>query len=156
MSILGGDVLAGMAFGVVFSVIPLLVGYIGVGAKVVSPLPMTLGILAGALAFASLGEMLAAPAVESPSQIMMLANLVRLPLIFVSGVFVPLAEMPEWGRFLAPISPLSYCVDLIRAGYGEPTYFSMYVSVAAVLAFSAGFFALAVFFHSRGRRKAKE
>jgi len=155
-AILAGDVLAGAGFGVVFSAIPLIVGYVGVGATVSSVLPMAAGILIGAVAFSSLGVLLSAPATQSPSQIMMLANLVRLPLIFVSGVFMPITEMPVWGRAVAPFSPLSYSVDLIRAGYGEETYFPVGLSIAAIIGFSAAFFALALFFHTRGRRKAVE
>ncbi len=155
-AILGGDVLAGTAFGLVFSAVPLIVGYVGVGATVSSAAPMAFGILAGAVTFAALGVLLSAPATKAPSQIMMLSNLVRLPLIFVSGVFMPIAQMPVWGRMLAPISPLSYCVDLIRAGYGEDTYFPLWLNIAAVIGFAVVFFALALFFHTRGRRKAVE
>ncbi len=153
-AILAGDVLAGTAFGLVFSAIPLIVGYVGVGAAVSAPIPMAFGILAGAVAFASLGVLLSAPATKAPSQIMMLANLVRLPLIFVSGVFMPIADMPVWGRALAPVSPLSYCVDLIRLGYGEATYFPIWLSISAIAGFTAVFFTLSIFFHTRGRRKA--
>ena len=56
---------------------------------------------------------------------MMLSNLVRLPLIFVSGVFVPHAEMPSWGQWLAPLSPLSYAADLIWVGFGQAAYFGV-------------------------------
>ena len=106
------------------------------------------------MAFASLGVQLAAPATESPSQVMMLSNLVRLPLIFISGVFIPIGEMPMWGRWLAPLSPLSYCTDLIRGGFGESLHFPMWLDVAALLVFGAGFFLLARCFHRRSRHKA--
>jgi hypothetical protein len=47
----------------------------------------------------------------------MLSSLVRLPLIFISGVFVPHADMPAWGQSLSPRSPLVKRNDnaLVRA-----------------------------------------
>jgi ABC-2 type transport system permease protein len=85
---------------------------------------------------------------------MMLSNLVRLPLIFVSGVFIPLAQMPAWGRWLAPFSPLSYCADLIRAGFGEVHYWSTLTDVLALCAFIIGFMLLAARWHRRTRDRA--
>ena len=76
------------------------------------------GLVLGALAFSAIGVLMAAPPTNAPSQIMMLSSLVRLPLIFISGVFVPHAEMPPWGQWLSPLSPLSYSADLIRVGFG--------------------------------------
>ena len=95
--------------------------------------------------------LLAAPATEGPSQVMMLSNLVRLPLIFVSGVFVPLDEMPAWGQWLAPLSPLSYTADLVRMGLGEPGYWSPLIDALVLIAFAVAFVALAKFFHQRTR-----
>jgi ABC-2 type transport system permease protein len=102
-----------------------------------------------------LGVLLAAPAAEAPSQVMMLSNLVRLPLIFVSGVFVPLAEMPDWGQWLAPLSPLSYAADLIRAGFGERPHWPPVVDAIALAGFTATFLVLAYRFHLRTRDRAR-
>ena len=146
-AILAGDVLAGAVIGAVVSVVPLVIALAAMGSRVVGPAALVLGILLGALAFASLGVLLASPATESPSQVMMLSNLVRLPLIFVSGVFIPVAQMPPWGRWLAPLSPLSYCVDLIRGAFGEPRYFPLWLDVAALAGFAAALFAAARLLH---------
>ena len=54
---------------------------------------------------------------------MMLSSLVRLPLIFISGVFVPHANMPASGQWLSPLSPLSYSADLVRVGFGGAAHF---------------------------------
>jgi ABC-2 type transport system permease protein len=125
------------------------------GAQIASAGSVILGVTLGALAFSSLGVLMAAPATDTPSQVMMLSNLVRLPLIFVSGVFVPLAEMPTWGRWLAPFSPLSYSADLIRAGFGGAQYFSTVTSVAVLLGFSAGFLVLTRVIHRATQSRAR-
>ncbi|MGZ5223573.1 MAG: ABC transporter permease [Burkholderiales bacterium] len=100
---------------------------------------LLLGIFLGALAFSALGVLLSAPATNTPSQVMMLSNLVRLPIIFVSGIFVPFSQMPTWGRALAPLSPLSYSADLVRVGLGEARYFALWLDAAALIAYSVAF-----------------
>jgi len=150
-AILAGDILSGMAFGVVLSLVPLAVAIALTTAQIAQPLLLLAGLLLGALAFSGLGVLLAAPATEGPSQVMMLSNLVRLPLIFVSGVFVPLAEMPAWGQWLSPLSPLSYCADMIRVGFGGTPYFSVLLDITALLGFTIASIVVAKFFHKKTR-----
>ena len=154
LAILAGDVLAGAAFGAVLVLVPLALVSLLTAADIANVLPLALGIVEGALAFAALGVLLAAPATEGPSQVMMLSNLVRLPLIFVSGVFIPLDQMPGWGQWLAPLSPLSYAADLIRIGFGEPGYWSVATDALVLIAFTLGLVTLAKFFHQRTRNRA--
>ncbi|HRH86657.1 MAG TPA: ABC transporter permease, partial [Rubrivivax sp.] len=135
------------------ALLPLLASLALSDAQVVAPLPLAAGWLLGALAFSSLGVLMAAPATDTPSQVMMLSNLVRLPLIFVSGVFVPHASMPAWGQWLSPLSPLSYCADLIRVGFGHAPYFGVAVDMAALATFTLVFASGAQFFHRRTRNR---
>jgi ABC-2 type transport system permease protein len=153
-AILAGDVGAGAAFGALLALLPLAVGLGLTTAHIAAPLPLAAGWLLGALAFSSLGVLLAAPATDTPSQVMMLSNLVRLPLIFVSGVFVPHEQMPAWGQVLSPLSPLSYCADLIRVGFGADAYFGVAIDVLALSALAFGFAMAAHFFHRRTREHA--
>ena len=154
-ALLGGDVLAGMAFGVVLSAMPLLLGVGATAANIAAFGPVACGVVLGALTFASLGVLLASPATDAPSQILMLSNLTRLPLIFISGVFVPIPQMPVLTRCLAPLSPLSYCVDLIRVGFGEPHYFPLWVDAAALLGFAFAFLTAARYWHLRSRQRGR-
>ena len=111
------------------------------------------GIVLGALSFATLGVLLAAPPASSPSNIMLLSNLVRLPLLFVSGVFLPIEEMPSWARWISPISPLSYAGDLIRTAFGQDPYFPVGLSMLALVCFTAVLFWGACRFHAHWRAK---
>lgn len=153
-AIVGGDVLAGGVFGMLLSLVPMLGSCLFTSAQIDRPVALVAGVVLGALAFSSLGVLMAAPATEGPSQVMMLSNLVRLPLMFVSGVFVPHTEMPHWGQILSPFSPLSYCADLIRVGFGESTYWSVQTDVMALAGFTIVFVLLATFFHYKTRDKA--
>jgi len=43
------------------------------------------------------------------------ANLLQLPLLFVSSAFLPLAALPEWIQTVAMFNPITYGVDAARA-----------------------------------------
>ncbi len=154
LAILAGDMLAGAAFGVVLVFFPLVLVSLLTDAYIAAGIPLFIGIVSGAVSFAGLGVLLAAPATEGPSQVMMLSNLVRLPLIFVSGVFVPISEMPAWGQWLAPLSPLSYAADLIRMGFGEAGHWSPTTDALALIAFAVVFVTMARILHQRTRSGA--
>lgn len=145
------DVSAGTAFGALLSVLPIALGVGLAGAQIAS----ARGVMLGALAFSSLGALMAAAATDAPSQVMMLPNLARLPLIFVSGIFMPAAEMPAWGRWLAPFSPLSCSADLVRASFGGMQYFATMTSVAALLGFSSDLLVLTRVIHRATRSRAR-
>ena len=154
-AILAGDTLAGAVFGAVLTLIPIALGVAATPAAIAHPAALTWGVLFGAAAFSALGVLLAAPSTDTPSQVMMLSNLVRLPLIFVSGVFVPHAEMPVWGQWLAPLSPLSYAADLIRVGFGQAAYFSIAADVAALSLFAISLVVAARLFHAKARTSGR-
>jgi len=152
-AILAGDVISGLIFGACLSVVPIVLGLALTDAFVASPASLAAGIILGALSFASLGVLLAAPPASSPSNIMLLSNLVRLPLLFVSGIFLPIARMPAWARWIAPISPLSYASDLIRGGFGQETYFPAWLNLTMLIAFTGVLTWCACRFHRRWRAK---
>ena len=153
IAILAGDVISGMIFGACLSVIPIIIGIALTDALVTNGVLLVGGIMLGALSFASLGVLLAAPPTSSPSNIMLLSNLVRLPLLFVSGIFLPIAEMPRWAQWIAPLSPLSYAGDLIRSAFGQKPYFPVWLSPLMLAAFTAVLMWGACKFHQRGRAK---
>lgn len=152
-AILAGDVISGFIFGACLSVIPIFLGLALTDASIVDASLLVAGIILGALSFASLGVLLAAPPASSPSNIMLLSNLVRLPLLFVSGIFMPIARMPAWARWIAPVSPLSYAGGLIRGGFGQPGYFPTWLSLLMLVAFTTVLFCGACRFHRRWRAK---
>lgn len=85
--------------------------------------------------FATMGTLFASYPTESPGDIISMLNVVRLPLIFISGVFIPLDELPAAAQAIALLSPLTYGNDLIRAAFTAETHFSPVVDVAVLLAF---------------------
>jgi len=152
-AILAGDVISGFVFGTCLSVIPVLLGLVLTDAFVVNAQLLIVGIVMGALSFASLGVLLAAPPASGPSNIMLLSNLVRLPLLFVSGIFIPIGQMPVWARWIAPLSPLSYASDLIRTAFGRSAFFPVWLSLLMLVLFTLVFFMTSCKFHNMWRAK---
>ena len=152
-AILAGDVLSGLLFGACLSIIPVVLGFILTDAVVYNLLFLVAGIILGAVSFSSMGVLLAAPPASSPSNIMLLSNLVRLPLLFVSGIFLPISDMPFWARWIAPVSPLSNAGDLIRLGFGQEAYFPAWLSPLILIGFTSVLLCGAYKFHRRWRAR---
>jgi ABC-2 type transport system permease protein len=131
-SIVLGDILSGAIFGMAITTIVWIGGTLLLHLHLSSPLMLFLALLLGSLTFASLGTLLASPATDTPSNIMMYSNLVRLPLIFVSGIFIPLSQLGIWA-WTNELSPLTYLVDLFHAAVTGDAVFPAYVDAGALL-----------------------
>jgi ABC-2 type transport system permease protein len=46
-----------------------------------------------------------------------LVQFVALPLLLLSGIFLPLQLAPDWLQTLADLNPVSYAVDAVRAAF---------------------------------------
>jgi ABC-2 type transport system permease protein len=134
-----GESLSGFLYSIGIALVPLIVGLIAFGTTITAPLALLAGILLTAICFSTMGTLFAAYPTESPGDIMSMLNLVRLPLIFVSGTFIPLDAMPAIGRWISYLSPLTYGNDLIQRAYGQPAYFDPFVSVGMLVLFFIAF-----------------
>jgi ABC-2 type transport system permease protein len=122
-SLILGDIAAGSLFGVIITVLVWGACALYLHLALASAGVLVAGLILGALAFAALGTLLASTATDTPSTVMMLSSLIRLPLIFVSGIFIPLGQITGWGRVLTLLSPLTYLVDLFHAALnGDAVY----------------------------------
>ncbi len=147
-----GDVLAAVIFGVFVASFVVALALLGVGLSLASAGMAALNILLSALCFGGLGTMFSAMPTDKPANVMMLSNAIRLPVIFISGIFIPLGELPEWGRVLSYISPVTYTTDLMRYAFGQDYVLGPWVNVLAVAAFGAIFLMLSVKLHDRTAR----
>jgi ABC-2 type transport system permease protein len=123
-TILFGDMLASVIFGIVISFVPILVGLI-TGASIHHPFILAAGIALAAFCFSSLALIFSFPATSSPATIMMLSSLIKFPLVFVSGVFVPIGELPAWEKVIASLSPLTYFTEVTRYCMGGTSHYSL-------------------------------
>ena len=102
------------------------------------------GILVSALCFSALGMLFSTIKADTPPKVMLILNVVRLPILFISGIFVTIPEMPYWGRVLSVFSPLSYCSDLMYYSLGRPHYFPLLVDFLALIGFGVLFYVISV------------
>jgi ABC-2 type transport system permease protein len=147
-TIIFGDVVAGMIFGIMINIIVLVVGLSFLDYNL-NLLFLVIGVLLGAFCFSSLGVLLASPSVPNPSHIMMLSSLIRFPLIFISGVFIPLGELQGIGRMMSYFSPITYAVDIFNFGFRGEFCISPIVDCTALVVFSVIFLSLANRLHRR-------
>lgn len=143
-----GDVLASFLFGLVISMSTVIIGYF-LGVNVVNPLILGLSIVIAAFCFAAFGILLSVPPTDAPSTIMMLATVIKFPLIFISGVFIPISELSGWGRIVSSISPLTYFTDLARYCVQGRSYYPVALNFIALLAFSVAFLVVGIKLHER-------
>jgi ABC-2 type transport system permease protein len=130
-----GESLSGFLYALGIAVVPLAAGLALYRVPVVALAPLAAGLLLTSFCFATMGTLFASYPTESPGDIISMLNLVRLPLIFISGVFIPIDQLPAAVRFVPLLSPLTYGNDLIRAAFTTETSFSPIVDVAALAAF---------------------
>lgn len=151
-AILLGDALASFVFGIVITLVPIALGLI-VGVRIFSPIVLAAAILLSAFCSSYLGMLFSTPPTNVPSNIMMVTNLVKFPLVFISGVFIPIEQMPPWGRTVSMFSPLTYMTDLMRYSIQGSSYYPILLDFTAIATFTVIFMALAMFVHIRNMPK---
>ncbi len=138
-----GESLSGFLYSIGIASVPCIAGFLLFGTGLVNGIPFLIGVVLTAFCFATMGTLFAAYPTESPGDIMSMLNLVRLPLIFISGIFIPIASIPYPGQFLVYCSPLTYGTDLIKAGFMGSTLFHPVVDIVMLLLFIGVFQVLA-------------
>jgi len=147
-TIILGDILASFAFGLGISLVPIIIG-LALGVTISSPLVLVAAIILAAFAFAALGNVFSIPPTNLPATVNMIASVVKFPVVFISGVFIPLDELPAWGRAISYVSPLTYFTDIARRCVEGQGYLPVAVDLLALLAFALLFLTIAVTLHRR-------
>ena len=112
-TIVFGKSLAGSAFGIMLSLITALGAVLLTGTTVTNPILFVVVTIVGAFTFSALGMLVAAAAKDMPTANISLTAL-RLPMIFISGVFMPIQAIPFPLRVVSYLTPLTYMVDAMR------------------------------------------
>ena len=127
----------------VYGIAPLLVAFcFGLPPAPTMLLVPFVGVLTG-IGFAALGMLFSAMATTFDDLSYVISGVVT-PLFLVAGTFFPLSRLPDWLRNLALLNPLYHCVELVRhCAFGLHPAADL-VHVAALVAFGALAWALAV------------
>jgi ABC-2 type transport system permease protein len=152
-SIILGDVVAGAVFGIGISLLVWIASTLFVPVAIANIGLFAIAFILGTLSCAALGALLASPASDSPPNVMIFSNLIRFPLIFISGIFVPLTQMQGLGLTLAYCSPLTYLVDLFNAAMSGTSVFSPVVDCCVLAGVSVLFIVAARVIQTRNMVK---
>lgn len=142
-ALLAGKLLGGMIFGLMVTGVVLAAALGVFGAAGVNWLLMLLAMLLAAAAFSALGAFVSV-AVREIFEAQTLANLIRFPMMFLGGVFIPLAAMPPVLEVAARVLPLTYNVEALRAGLNGGLLKAASLDLAVLGGFAVVLFALAV------------
>jgi len=153
MTVLLGKTMAGFIYGIGISVIPILVGVAFFQSTITNLAALTAGMILSASAFAAMGIMFASLPGQGPGQVLMPMNFVRIPLLFISGVFIPVKDLPTWGQVLSVFSPLTHTIELVRGGLGGENFFEAPVSIAVLSVYLAVFLFAGMYFHIITQRR---
>jgi ABC-2 type transport system permease protein len=122
----------------------LIVGYLVFGASLHINIILPLILIVEAFGFTGLAMLVTRAATEASSA-SIAANLITFPMMFLSGSFFPVEQMPDFLKMVAAILPLYY----VNEGLREAMIFNdipaaiphtLVISVFAFIVFMAGIF----------------
>jgi ABC-2 type transport system permease protein len=112
--LVGSNVLMRLLIAAIQAVIIIGVGVLVFGVEIVGSLLLTgLFIALGAMAFLALGYVIASFAKTEDSANGM-TSVVQFPMMFLSGTFFPIDQMPDVLQGIARVIPLTYLSDALR------------------------------------------
>ena len=116
--VIAGRTLTSVAISVVMVVVVCLFGAVLYGVELpTSTLPgVVVSVLVGTFSLAALGFAVAA-LVPSENAAPPVANVIVLPLEFISGIFVPSEQIPDWMNSIASVFPVKPLFDSLLAAF---------------------------------------
>jgi ABC-2 type transport system permease protein len=87
----------------------------------------------------------AASRIQTMQGFHLVMNLGLFPLLFFSGAFFPIDNLPAWLQVLARLNPLSYAVDALEvSAYADGTggYFGLWLDFGVMAALAVAVYAL--------------
>jgi ABC-2 type transport system permease protein len=142
-ALLAGKLLGGMTFGLTVTAVVLVIALAAFGIGGVNWLLLLLALLFSAAAFSALGAFVSV-AVREVFEAQTLANFIRFPMMFLGGVFVPVAAMPPGFQAVARLLPLTYSVEAFRAALDGRPLGDGLLDLAFLAGFACVLFGLAV------------
>lgn len=156
LSVLLGETMVGAVFGSVISLLTVLLAALAIGLRVGDVPGLLLAVILASASFSAMGVLFASWPTSSATpvgSIMMPSTLVRWPLMFISGVFVPLEQMSPPLRALSYLSPLTYAQDLMNHTLLLRGSQSLALDWAVLVASGVVFLAVTSWFHRIQRRR---
>ena len=142
-ALLAGKILGGVVFALATTLLVLVLALVHAGPGGVRWLMLVLTMLLSATAFAAMGALVSV-AVKEVFEAQTLANFFRFPMMFLGGVFVPVASLPLGLRIVAHALPLTYSVDALSVAMAGGPWAAVWLDLVVLVVFSVAFFVAAV------------
>jgi len=84
-----------------------------------------------------LGILISANPTEKTSDVMVFMNILKFPILFISGIFIPFELLPSDTLFISLFSPITFMVDILRFATGGNNFFPIYIDLFALLCWIA-------------------
>ena len=112
------QMLAGAVIAIVMTVIISIIGRVAYGVSLqFETFPsLVLSLIVGAMSFAALGLAITT-LISSEDAAPAVTNAIMLPLYFISGVFVPSSQVPDWVQTIGDLFPVSHLNQALQESY---------------------------------------
>jgi ABC-2 type transport system permease protein len=147
-ALLAGKVLGGIVFALATTGVVLVPAAVFFGLESANWPLLLLAMLPSAAAFSSMGALISA-AVNEVFEAQTLANAFRFPMMFLGGVFVPVASLPLSLKVVARALPLTYAVEALQVATMGGSLTRAVVDLGVLAAFTVVFFTLATWVLTR-------
>lgn len=138
---IAGRVVTAVVVGLVMAVLLVTMGQVfyGVAVPGSTAVGFLLTLAVGAAAFSALGIVVTG-AIPTEAAAPAVANAVSLPLFFISGIFVPAENIPDWLLSIADVFPLKPFADALFTAFDPATsgLGLAWADLAVVAAWGAG------------------
>ena len=83
------------------------------------------------------------------SNVMIIMNLIKFPLLFMSGIFIPLHSLPPHLLILSFLSPITFLTDLLRFCVDGSNFFTYQFNIALLSMWVVALFFVGYILHKR-------
>ncbi len=134
-SLLFGRCLGGATTSIFQGIIVLILGILLMGFQITDMLLLLIAIpfmFLIALFFNLLGTSFAS-VFDDMQSFPIIINFLVMPMFFLSGALFPINNFPDIIKFIASINPFTYCVELLRFGFGTVVEFNVIFSFSILI-----------------------
>ena len=136
LTIILGKTIASFLYGFMITIIPVGILVVVSQFQIANPMLLLVSIVFSALGSAGLGMILSASA-RHVHEAMTPLNLIRIPMMFISGVFAPITSLPSFLQGIAYIMPLTHTVSSLQYAFLGLGNIQMFIMNIGALVFYA-------------------
>ncbi|MCD6120710.1 MAG: ABC transporter permease [Spirochaetales bacterium] len=146
-----GKSFVGLFFGFTVSILPVIFALLFFKLTVSGIGLLLIGMFLSSWVFSMMGVFFSSFPVQKTGSVMMPSTLLRWPLLFISGIFIPLTAMSPLLRGVSYISPLTYTVDILNLSVTGSSIQSLFLNFGVLVILDVIFYFFAVKLFIRGK-----